>query len=313
MARLEHCHEFIGPAGARKNLNSNMTSPKQQPQPLHNSHVQLVPASQFSIAELTHAYNLTRVDYLVPMPMTEARLLSYVKAYDIDMESSRVAIDGKEILGLAMLGVRPGHTWVTRLGVLPACRRAGIGEMLIRALLDETCKLDRTASILEVIRGNSPAHSLFRKMGFQDTRELLVLRRLPGSMEEDPPGQANWLEYEGIFRLLSRHPVRPAWTNEINTFIHTGDGQALEVNLGEAGWGWMVFRYHESLLSHFVLRTEQGDASLIARALIVHLYARFPHADTYIENIPATDAHFSTLTRLGFVDVFRRIEMEWKG
>ena len=290
-----------------------MASPAQQPRPLHNPHVRLVPASQFSIAELTHAYNQSRVDYLVPMPMTEARLLSYVKAYDIDMESSRVAIDGREILGLAMLGVRPGHTWVTRLGVLPACRRAGIGEMLIQALLDETRKLDRTDSILEVIQGNSPAHSLFRKMGFQDTRELLVLRRLPGSMEEDLSGQATWLEDEGIFGFLRRHPVRPAWTNEIDTFLHTRDGQALEVNLGQDGWGWLVFRYHESLLSHFVFRTEQGEASLVARALIAHLYARFPHADTYIENIPADDEHFPALTHLGFVDVFRRKEMEWKG
>lgn len=290
-----------------------MGSPRQQLQPLHDPHIRLVPASQFSIAELTHAYNQTRVDYLVPMPMTEARLRSYVESYDVDMECSRVAIDGREILGLAMLGVRTGHTWVTRLGVLPACRRSGIGELLIRALLDETRKLNRTASLLEVIQGNSPAYSLFQKLGFQDTRELLVLRRFPGPTEEDPSGQANWLEYEGIFRLLGKYPGRPAWTNEIDTFIHTRDGQALEVSLGEDGWGWMVFRYHESLLSHFILRTEQGDANLVARALIAHLYARFPHADTYIENIPATDAHFPAFPHLGFGEVFRRIEMEWKG
>ncbi len=290
-----------------------MSGLKQQPWPLHNQHVRLVPASQFSIGELTYAYNQTRVDYLVPMPMTEARLLSYVEAYDIDMERSQVVVEGGEILGLAMLGVRPERTWVTRLGVLPAARRSGIGEALIHALLDETRKLGCTTSLLEVIQGNLPAYRLFRKMGFHDTRELLVLRRLPGAAGDDLHGQVNWLENEGIFHLLRKHPVRPAWTNEIETFLHTGDGQALHVNLGEDGAGWLVFRYHESQLSHFIFCTERGRASLVAHSLLAHLYARFPQVDTYIENIPASDEHFQVLKQFGFVEVFRRMEMEWKG
>jgi hypothetical protein len=59
--------------------------------------VDLIPARAFSYEELTEAYNNTRVDYLVPMPMNAARLREYVETYDVDMDSSVVAVDGNEI------------------------------------------------------------------------------------------------------------------------------------------------------------------------------------------------------------------------
>src|SRR3974377_2303179 len=98
-----------------------------------DSSMRLVPASSFSMDQLVAAYNQTRVDYLVPMPMNAARLAEYVHMYDVDLARSQVAVDGDHILGLAMLGVRPGQTWITRLGVLPVKRRRGGGEALMRA------------------------------------------------------------------------------------------------------------------------------------------------------------------------------------
>src|SRR5512133_358415 len=161
-----------------------------------DSSVRLLRASQFTIEELTGAYNQTRVDYMVPMPMNAARLAAYVKNYDIDMERSWVAMDGSDMLGLAMLGVRSGRSWITRLGVLPVRRRHGTGEALVRALLDGTRELGRPLSILEVIKGNIPAHQLFLKVGFHETRELTVLRRPPGPLSLDLSGKTNWLEKE---------------------------------------------------------------------------------------------------------------------
>ena len=101
----------------------------RHPEPMSDQ-VKLIPASQFTIEDLTNAYNQTRVDYMVPMPMNAARLASYVNTYNVDMDRSWVAIDQEtdEILGLAMLGVRAGRTWITRLGVLPVRRRRGTGR-----------------------------------------------------------------------------------------------------------------------------------------------------------------------------------------
>jgi hypothetical protein len=88
----------------------------------------LIPASHFTIEELTAIYNQTRVDYMVPMPMNAARLAEYVDIYDVDLEHSLVAVREDELLGVAMLGVRQDRAWLTRLGVLPHTRRCGVGE-----------------------------------------------------------------------------------------------------------------------------------------------------------------------------------------
>ena len=94
----------------------------------------LLPASEFTIDELTAAYNQTRVDYLVPMPLNSARLQEYIDIYDIDMGRSVVAIDGEQMLGINMIGAREGCSWITRLGVLPVKRRQGTGEAMSRHL-----------------------------------------------------------------------------------------------------------------------------------------------------------------------------------
>ncbi len=170
--------------------------------------IQLIPASSFSIDQLVAAYNQTRVDYLVPMPMNAARLAEYIHIYDVDLERSRVAVAGDQILGLAMLGVRPNHTWITRLGVLPARRRRGVGEALMRALLEAAEQLRINYTCLEVIKHNTPAHTLSLKLGFTETRELLILRRPPGPPAEISAMQACWLEPALPVHRHQRHPVR---------------------------------------------------------------------------------------------------------
>ena len=58
-------------------------------------------------------------------------------------------------MGLAMLGVRPGRTWVTRLGVLPNRRRRGTGEALVRALL-ETPRMAQAVPLLRELAAEKP-------------------------------------------------------------------------------------------------------------------------------------------------------------
>jgi ribosomal protein S18 acetylase RimI-like enzyme len=277
-----------------------------------DQNIGLVPASQFTIEELTNAYNQTRVDYLVPMPMNAARLAAYINIYNVDMDHSWVAVDGDEILGLAMLGVRPGRTWITRLGVIPNRRRHGTGESMLRSLLEDARDLGRPVSKLEVIKGNLPAHTLFHKVGFNEVRDLLILRRPPGLPPVEASGKATFLEKEEAMDLLCSFPTRLAWTNEMESFLNAGDALGLEVKTGMGGRGWMVFRRQKFLLSHFILHSQTGDPQDVAASLVAHLYQRFPQIDTYIENIPYDDPHLPVLLQMGFLEVFRRVEMEWQ-
>lgn len=280
--------------------------------------LQLLPASAFSLAELTHAYNQTRVDYMIPMQMDAAHLGEYLRIYDVALEHSFLvfsAPDGStapELYGLAMLGLRPGRCWVTRLGVTPASRRRGVAAALVSALLARARALGHNQAILEVIEGNTPAHSLFRKLGYRETRRLLVLRRPPAPPRSAPAGRAAWLEPPAALDLLGA-PAWLAWTHERESFENAGDARGLRVELPDgAGRGWLVFRRHADapgLLSHFTLHTEAGEPARVGAALLAHLFARFPTLASEAENLAADDPHLPALLAEGFGEAFRRIEM----
>jgi ribosomal protein S18 acetylase RimI-like enzyme len=272
----------------------------------------LVSASSFSIEQLTAAYNQTRVDYLVPMPMNAARLAEYVHVYDVNLERSLVAMDGDAILGLAMIGVRPGRVWVTRLGVLPVKRRRGAGEALMRGLLAAGEQPGIHFAVLEVIKHNDPAHALFVKLGFRETQELLVLRRPPGAPRDVPPAQVRWLDRVEMLAALESRATPSAWTHEAESFAKAQYVLGLALTLPDGGSGWLAFQRQTFVLQRLILVTERGDPRAVGRALLAHLYQQHPLFDTHAENIPSDDPHLPALLEAGFIESFRRIEMQRK-
>jgi ribosomal protein S18 acetylase RimI-like enzyme len=272
--------------------------------------ITVVPASQFTFEELTEAYNQTRVDYIVPMPMNAARLREYVHNYDVDMDASAVAVEGSQILGLAMLGARPGHTWITRLGILPAKRRCGTGQLLMEYLIAQSRRLRPEYILLEVIKHNVPAYQLFQKLGFREIRELLVLRRPPGPLPgEVDPYTVQRLDTTQAIALLQQRQGAPSWLDETPSLENAGNLAALRVELKTGGRGWLVYQNTVFQLGRLVLQTEVGDPRQVAMALIHALHTRHPAQDTKTENFPVPDPHWSALQAMGYVESFRRIEM----
>lgn len=280
------------------------------PRPDDTCVAEVVPASQFTFEELTEAYNQTRVDYIVPMPMNAARLRKYVHNYDVDMDASAVAIDGDQILGLAMLGVRPGHTWITRLGVLPVRRRCGAGRTLMEYLIQQSRRLKVDYVILEVIEGNEPAHRLFQKLGFRDLRDLLVIRRPPAPPAMDvAPYSVRSLHYHQAVTLLSQRRSVPSWLDERPSLENAGNLAGLLVELGTGDWGWLMYQNTIFRLGRLVFQTGAGDPHQVALALGHALHTLHPAQDTNSENLPAEDPHWPALQELGYLESFRRIEM----
>ena len=268
----------------------------------------LIPASEFSMEELTDAYNQTRVDYLVPMPMNVKRLEEYIHHYDVDMQRSVVAMYRDDMLALGMLGMRSGRSWITRLGVLPVKRRGGVGETIMRYMLAKSDEAGVPLCILEVIKNNAPAHQLFLKCNFHEIRELLILRRPPGNPTGLPAGRERWMEEEEAVRYLGSHPVPQAWTNHAETYLKSGDVRGLYVEVNGSS-GWVVFRCQKFMLTHFVMHSLEGDPHVVGLELLRHLHQKFPMKDTYVENIVEDDPHLQAFYEMGYIEAFRRIEM----
>lgn len=273
----------------------------------------LVPASRYTIPQLTEAYNQTRVDYLVPMPMSAHRLMEYVQVYDVSLDDSVVAEEDGEILGLCMLGVRGERGWATRLGVLPTNRRHGTGQALMEYIIRRAVERECRVVYLEVIVGNVPAYRLFTKLGFQDVRELLVLRRPPGLPHASslPPATLTWLDPNQTLIRAAARDWRPAWTNQTESLANAQTVQALHLIDQSSGVsGWVSYQTSPLQLRRVMIAPDPGHKAAPAHSLLYYLHNRFPMLDTVAENVPADSPHLPDYKQHGYVESFRRLEME---
>jgi ribosomal protein S18 acetylase RimI-like enzyme len=276
--------------------------------------IEIVPADRFTMQELTDLYNQTRVDYLVPMPMNAERLAEYVHDFDIDLHQSCVACGaGGQVLGLSMLGIRCQRAWITRLGVLPSARRTGAGSALMDQMLKNAEALGAEETQLEVIKNNEPAYKLFLKMGFYESDTYLVMRHAPRPIMNPLPGEVQWLDSEKALKKLAAYPRHLTWVNAFESMRNSPNTEGLRLHLPNGSSGWLVYRNTKftlrSTLSHLIIHTEQGNPQEIGTGLLSHLHTRFPHHDTYAENILENDPHLPAFQTLGYFTNFARIEM----
>lgn len=292
--------------------------------------MKFVPASHYSFGALTEAYNQTRVDYLVPMPMNEARLREYALVNDCDMDASVVAVNGDTIWGLGMLGVRHESSWITRLGVLPNGRRKGTGSAIMEALLEASVARSVRKTWLEVIKGNTPGHNLFRKFQFEETRELIVGRRPPQPPTSPYPNypikHVTYLEHNDAIFLLQQRQSRPNWLNattgmrnvrrlpmlatmgERGTLQTARNISALLVELEDGSQGWVSYQATFLQLKHIIVEVLSGDPVNVTAAVLHTLHQHHMQQDAIVENIP-DDASWQGFQKAGYFEAFRRIEM----
>lgn len=271
------------------------------------------PCREYNFAELANIYNQARVDYIVPMPMNAKRMEQYVTAYDIDLSASFVAIDTDdgEPNGVGMLGIRDDRSWITRLGVIPVRRRRRAGQFIMDALLNASVERDMSLVQLEVIKGNEPAHKLFKKLGFEITRELLIIRRAPAQLgQEHQLGDDVTIEpisEDDVFTVLEEREDGAAWTEETYSLRNAGNMEGLTVTLPDGESGWVIFQKTPFQMSHFVLSPDVSPK--MTTSLIAAVHQTYPRVDTKIENVPTEHYTWKHYQELGYVESFSRIEM----
>ena len=273
----------------------------------------LIRADSFTLEQLTSAYNDTRTDYIVPMPMNVPRLREYIHLFDIDLGASWVVTKNDTIYGLGMLGVRFGRAWITRVGVLPWGRRQGIGRSIIDKLIDSARVKGLETVWLEVISGNNPAYQLFVTSGFQKTRELLVARRAPQNETSHQSKREQTLVTElnrdQILALLDRRTTRPNWINETETYRKLSDLRGLCVQLPGGNKGWICYEVSFLQINRIVVDVVAGDAEQVTFAMLQALHERHPTQDAILENLPAYGPIWPGFKEMEYFDVFRRVEM----
>jgi ribosomal protein S18 acetylase RimI-like enzyme len=119
--------------------------------------------------------NAAYSDYSVPTHLSIPSFDRLVAREAIRLEVSAAALADGQIVGMGLLGVRGRRAWIGGMGVLPEHRHQGIGRQVMTYLLDQARGMGIEHVQLEVITKNYPAFGLYCSMGFETSRELLVL------------------------------------------------------------------------------------------------------------------------------------------
>jgi ribosomal protein S18 acetylase RimI-like enzyme len=136
--------------------------------------VRLEPASRYGYAELAEIFNAGYEGYFTPFSLDEAAFRLLSTAFDDDLDASRVALVGGAPAGICKLAIRGDRGWIAGIGVAARNRGTGVGEALMRAVLDEAQAQSLREVWLEVLVQNEPAIRLYEKLGFERVRGLEV-------------------------------------------------------------------------------------------------------------------------------------------
>lgn len=178
-------------------------------------------AASLSLEQVTHAFNLGFTGYYLPMAQTPDGLAQMMRENDVRLDASvALAVEG-ELAGIGLVGVRETRGWVAGMGVAPQWRGRGIGGRLLERLLAQMRAIGLAFAQLEVLEVNTPALALYRRMGFNATRKLLVyhgplrLDVAPATRRSGDQARVRAASPRlALQNFAASHAIAPAWQRE---------------------------------------------------------------------------------------------------
>jgi GNAT superfamily N-acetyltransferase len=175
-------------------------------------------------AERAELFNAAYEGYLIPFHVDVATLEFMDRAFDLDLDASRIAFCDGEPAGLGNLGVRGEDAWIGGVGVVADARRSGVGEALMRALHEQARERGVRRVWLEVIVENSGAFALYEKLGYRTVRDVEVWS-LPAEADVSSAREVPATEAHARIRELGSE--REPWQRADETVANYGDARGL--------------------------------------------------------------------------------------
>lgn len=211
-------------------------------------------------------------DYQVDMRMSREQFEQRLVRDGVRLEISAGAFDGNRMVGFYM---NASGMWLGKLtaydagtGVIPAYRGQGVAKQLFAFMVPQ---LKEAQYLLEVLTANEPAVSLYRRLGFIDTRRLAVFRRTEPVKPCDNAVVIRRVEQPDWELFKSFWDGYPSWQNSIDAVERIATDRVVicaYVKERCAGYG-IAFRPASSLMQLAVAPPyrRKGVASSILSAL----------------------------------------------
>jgi ribosomal protein S18 acetylase RimI-like enzyme len=142
------------------------------------------PASDHPLPDLTQLLNLSFENYLVPVTFNLPQFLTMIRKDSVDLAASRVLLLDEQPAGIALIARRGWTCRLAAMGIVQSQRGQGAGLRFMRTLIDEARERHDQAMVLEVIEQNEYAVKLYQKCGFQSMRRLIGLIRKDAKEKE---------------------------------------------------------------------------------------------------------------------------------
>ena len=137
----------------------------------------LKPASDYPLSDLTYLLNLSFENYLVPVTFNLIQFLTMLRKDSVDLSASRVLLADEQPAGLALIARRGWTSRLAAMGIVQSMRSKGAASWFMNKLIQEGRERKDHDMVLEVIEQNEYAVRLYKKCGFQTIRRLIGLIR----------------------------------------------------------------------------------------------------------------------------------------
>ena len=135
------------------------------------------PASDYPLPDLTHLLNLSFENYLVPITFNLIQFMTMLRKDSVDLTASRVLLADDQLAGLALIARRGWTSRLAAMGIVQRLRGNGAGSWFMDKLIQDARDRKDHEMVLEVIEQNQHAVRLYQKCGFQTLRRLVGLVR----------------------------------------------------------------------------------------------------------------------------------------
>lgn len=215
-------------------------------------------------------------DYEVDMRMSREQFQQRLRRDGVSLALSAGAFDGERIIGFCINGAgewnRIATAYDAGTGVIPSYRGRGVATELFGFVGRRLKEAGFQQYLLEVLTTNVPAATLYRKLGFKDTRQLAVFRSGPQRGTKDTKRVATRLVELPDWNLYrSFWDGYPSWQNSTDAVEKViGERSIVEAYAGEKCVGYGVaFAPADSLMQLAVspLHRRKGIGSAILAAL----------------------------------------------
>ncbi len=239
-----------------------------------------------SLERIHEAFVNAFSDYVVPSQLSYAQLKYMMERRGCQLGLSFGAFHDDKLVGFTLNGI---GTWNGRLtaydvatGIIKEFRKQGIASNIFHASLPVLREHHITHYLLEVIRSNTPAVDLYKKSGFEVTREFECYRAPLDNLEkkEDVLSEEfhiQELEQPNWEVLKSFWDFTPSWQNSIDAITRK-----------KASFTILGIFHHDNLAGYGIIERHTGD---IPQVGIARAYRRRGLGTTVLKHLAACSEH----------------------